>query len=211
MSLSGSGQPSSSSNPSLSSGSFGHLSSSSRMPSLSLSGSGQPSSSSKPSLSSGSFGHLSVGVGDAVLVVVGIGAAVLVLEAVLVLGLVGHLSTVSRMPSWSRSPGAGGTSHLPTRQPVGGAGVVVGDCDVLAGAEVVALVELARGELDVRLGQGQLARRALVGAVVARLLGDGAHLAHVRSRAAGRRSRRPSGDDARRQARGRANDAWQAA
>src|SRR6266567_4077453 len=59
LSLSGSGQPSSSSNPSLSSGSFGHRSSTSRMPSLSLSGSGQPSSSSNPSKSSGSSGHLS--------------------------------------------------------------------------------------------------------------------------------------------------------
>src|SRR3954463_11015466 len=59
LSLSGSGQPSLSSKPSLSSGSFGHLSATSRMPSLSLSGSGQPSSSSKPSLSSGSSGHLS--------------------------------------------------------------------------------------------------------------------------------------------------------
>ena len=110
------GQPSLSAGP----GSFGHLSSASRTPSLSLSGSGQPSSSSKPSLSSGSFGHLSPWrrrcrpcrcrgrgsrrrpgsrpcpraragtcrrVGDAVLVVVGIGAAVVVLEAVLVLGL----------------------------------------------------------------------------------------------------------------------------
>ena len=53
-----------------------------------MSGSGQPSSSSKPSLSSGSFGALVLIVGDAVLVVVGIGAAVVVLEAVLVLGLV---------------------------------------------------------------------------------------------------------------------------
>src|SRR5215831_13386815 len=59
LSLSGSGQPSSSSNPSLSSGSFGHLSLVSGIPSLSLSRSGQPSSSSNPSLSSGSFGHLS--------------------------------------------------------------------------------------------------------------------------------------------------------
>src|ERR1700690_4010419 len=58
-SLSGSGQPSSSWNPSLSSGSLGHLSSASGMPSWSLSRSGQPSSSSKPSLSSGSLGHLS--------------------------------------------------------------------------------------------------------------------------------------------------------
>src|SRR6478736_1590510 len=59
LSLSGSGQPSASSNPSLSSGSLGHLSVLSGMPSLSLSGSGQPSASSKPSLSSGSVGHLS--------------------------------------------------------------------------------------------------------------------------------------------------------
>src|SRR5947207_6381434 len=54
-----SGQPSSSWNPFLVSGSFGHLSFSSRMPSRSLSGSGQPSSSSKSSKSSGSSGHLS--------------------------------------------------------------------------------------------------------------------------------------------------------
>src|SRR3954447_20279789 len=60
LSLSGSGQPSASSNPSLSSGSLGHLSVLSGMPSVSLSGSGQPSSSWNPSLSSGSFGHLSV-------------------------------------------------------------------------------------------------------------------------------------------------------
>src|SRR6185312_6044654 len=60
LSLSGSGQPSASSNPTLSSGSLGHLSTLSRIPSLSLSGSGQPSASSKPSLSSGSVGHLSV-------------------------------------------------------------------------------------------------------------------------------------------------------
>src|SRR5450432_1774124 len=59
LSLSGSGQPSASSKPSLSSGSFGHRSSTSRMPSPSLSGSGQPSSSWKPSKSSGSSGHLS--------------------------------------------------------------------------------------------------------------------------------------------------------
>src|SRR6185369_16149481 len=51
LSLSVSGQPSSSSNPSLSSGTIGHRSSLSRMPSLSLSGSGQPSSSSNRSKS----------------------------------------------------------------------------------------------------------------------------------------------------------------
>src|SRR6185436_13804863 len=58
-SLSGSGQPSSSSKPSLSSASFGHLSSLSLIPSASLSRSGQPSSSSNLSKSSGSSGHLS--------------------------------------------------------------------------------------------------------------------------------------------------------
>src|SRR5204862_5851689 len=54
-----SGQPSSSWKPFLVSGSFGHLSSTSGIPSRSLSGSGQPSSSSKSSKSSGSSGHLS--------------------------------------------------------------------------------------------------------------------------------------------------------
>ena len=88
LSLSGSGQPSSSSKPSLSSGSFGQLSKSSGMPSPSLSGSGQPSSSSKPSRSSGSSGHLSTLVGDAVAVAVLVGrrAAVVRLLALAVLG-----------------------------------------------------------------------------------------------------------------------------
>jgi len=45
--------------PFLFSGSFGHLSAASAMPSLSLSGSGQPSSSLKPSLSSASVGQAS--------------------------------------------------------------------------------------------------------------------------------------------------------
>ena len=57
------------------------------MPSPSLSGSGQPSSSWKPSLSSASFGHLSAASGMPSLSLSGIGAAVVVLEAVLVLGL----------------------------------------------------------------------------------------------------------------------------
>ena len=74
------------------------------MPSPSLSGSGQPSSSWKPSRSSGSLGHLSLRVGDAVAVVVGVGAAVVVLEAVLVLGLVaGTDPDASGMPSPSLS------------------------------------------------------------------------------------------------------------
>ena len=97
LSLSGSGQPSSSSKPSLSSGSSGHLSTRSGMPSPSRSRSsesGQPSSSSKPFLVSGSFGHLSSLVEDAVVIVVGIGAAVLVLEVVEVFRLVGALVDV---------------------------------------------------------------------------------------------------------------------
>src|SRR5688572_6132769 len=57
LSLSKSGQPSPSSNSSLSSGTSLHLSSPSLTPSLSLSSSGQPSVSSKPSLSSGCLRH----------------------------------------------------------------------------------------------------------------------------------------------------------
>src|SRR5690242_20839855 len=57
LSLSGSGQPSSSSKESRSSGSLGQRSSTSRIPSWSLSGSGQPSSSWTPSRSSGSSGQ----------------------------------------------------------------------------------------------------------------------------------------------------------
>ena len=70
LSLSGSGQPSSSWNSSKSSASFGHLSLTSGMPSPSLSGSGQPSSSWKPSRSSGWSGHLSSRVVDAVVVAI---------------------------------------------------------------------------------------------------------------------------------------------
>jgi len=66
------------------------------MPSPSLSRSGQPSSSWKPSLSSGSFGHLVDGVRDAVAIVVEIRAAILVLEAVLVLRLIRALVEIVR-------------------------------------------------------------------------------------------------------------------
>jgi hypothetical protein len=117
------------------------------------------------------------GVGNAVPVVVGIGAAVRVLEAVLVLGIVRALVDRVEDAVVIAVPGDVALAH---RQPVGGAGVAVGDLDVVAGPEVVPLIELARGELDVGLGQGELARRAAVGAVVARLLGDHPHLAHVR-------------------------------
>jgi hypothetical protein len=58
-SLSSSGQPSSSSKPSKSSDSVGHLSTASARWSLSLSSSGQPLPSSKPSRSSGTFGQSS--------------------------------------------------------------------------------------------------------------------------------------------------------
>src|SRR5689334_8993297 len=103
-SLSGSGQPSSSSKPSLSSGSFGHLSLTSGMPSLSLSGSGQPSSSSKPSLSSGSLGHLSRLSRMPSLSLSGSGQPSSSSKPSLSSGSSGHLSTSSLMPSPSRSP-----------------------------------------------------------------------------------------------------------
>ena len=86
LSLSGSGQPSSSSKLSLSSGTSGHLSALSTMPSLSLSSSGQPSASSKPSLSSATSGQWSTLSAMPSSVVVVVGAAIRVLEAVLVFG-----------------------------------------------------------------------------------------------------------------------------
>src|SRR5262245_32783567 len=63
LSLSRSGQPSSSWKPSLSSGQSGHLSISSATPSASLSASGQPSPSSKPSVSSSAIGQESTASG----------------------------------------------------------------------------------------------------------------------------------------------------
>src|SRR5450432_594993 len=99
LSLSGSGQPSASSNPSLSSGSFGHLSTASRIPSVSLSGSGQPSASSNPSLSSGSFGHLSTASRIPSLSLSGSGQPSASSNPSLSSGSSGHLSTLSRMPS----------------------------------------------------------------------------------------------------------------
>src|SRR5665213_1292236 len=112
LSLSGSGQPSASSNPSLSSGWSGHLSALSGMPSASLSGSGQPSASSNPSLSSGSLGHLSATSGTPSVSLSGSGQPSASSNPSLSSGWSGHLSTLSRMPSCSRSPGAGGALHL---------------------------------------------------------------------------------------------------
>ena len=89
-SLSRSGQPSPSSKPSMSSARAGTASTASGMPSPSESRlvAGQPSCGYGGLPSSGSFGHLSCEIRDAVLVVVEVGAAVVVLEAVDVLGLV---------------------------------------------------------------------------------------------------------------------------
>src|SRR5262245_56085210 len=102
-SLSGSGQPSSSWKPSLSSGSFGHLSSASGMPSPSLSRSGQPSASWKPSLSSGSFGHLSSLSGMPSLSLSRSGQPSASSKPSLSSGSFGHLSAAPLMPSWSGS------------------------------------------------------------------------------------------------------------
>src|SRR5262245_51666227 len=115
LSLSESGQPSSSSNPSLSSGSFGHLSSVSRMPSLSLSGSGQPSSSSNPSLSSGSLGHLSALSRMPSLSLSGSGQPSWSWKPSLSSGSVGHLSVCSGLPapSVSMTLGTGGGLQRP--------------------------------------------------------------------------------------------------
>ena len=90
LSLSMSGQPSSSSKPSLSSGSLGHWSLSSLTPSESLSCSGQPKFVGRAGLGRA----LVRGVQQAVAVVVDLGAAVVVLEAVHVLGLAGALVQV---------------------------------------------------------------------------------------------------------------------
>src|SRR5450631_709427 len=128
-------------------------------------------------------------VGDAVLVVVGIGAAVGVLEPVLVLGLRRALVGLVR-DAVAVGVERHGRRHalVPRRQVIGLARVVIGDVQVVARPEVIPLGQLPFGELDVRIGQGQFPWRALVGAVVARLLGDGAHLAdavlHLRTGAA---------------------------
>src|ERR1700743_2397148 len=107
LSLSGSGQPSSSSKPSVSSGSSGHLSTLSAMPSPSRSvssASGQPSSSSKPFLVSGSFGHLSSLSRMPSRSLSGSGQPSSSSKSSKSSGSSGHLSTSSLMPSPSRSP-----------------------------------------------------------------------------------------------------------
>src|SRR5450432_1529399 len=115
-----------------------------------------------------------------VLVVVGIGAAVGVLEPVLVLRLVRALvDIVENAVVIAVARGGRRRALVARRQAESRARVAVGDLDVVARAEVVALIQLSLGELDVRLRQGQLARRALVGAIVPRLLGDAAHLVDV--------------------------------
>src|SRR6266404_3783343 len=103
-----SGQPSSSRNPLNTSGSLGHLSAASRMPSPSLSGSGQPSSSSKPSLSSGSLGHLSALSRMPSLSLSGSGQPSSSWKPSLSSGSVGHLSSLSGIPSPSVSSALGG-------------------------------------------------------------------------------------------------------
>src|SRR3954471_19951505 len=50
--------------------------------------------------------------------------------------------------------------------------VVLGDGDLALGGKVLAGVELGDGELEMRLGHHQFARRAFVGAVGARLADD---------------------------------------
>src|SRR5689334_16161764 len=131
LSLSVSGQPSSSSNPSLSSGSIGHWSSLSRMPlsvTSPLSVSGQPSSSSRPSLFSGSFGHLSSSSRMPSLSLSGSGQPSSSSNRSKSSGSSGHLSTSSLRPSPSRSPMFGsktipimprrfGLAPLPGRRP----------------------------------------------------------------------------------------------
>src|SRR6185295_4757891 len=137
-------------------------------------------------------------VGDAVLVVVLVGAAVLVLEPILVLGIVGTLVDV--VEDAVVVAVAGRPGRAAKREVVRLAGVAVGDAHVIAGAEVIALIELVRGELDVCLRQRELARGALVRAAVPRFLGDRAHLAHVGLELhAGAAPRRPRDDEHRQQ------------
>src|SRR4051812_37595463 len=114
---------------------------------------------------------LVLNVEDAVLVIVLVRTAVLVLEAVPVFRIVGTLVDVVEdavVVAIARRLG-----RATQGQVVGLARVAVGDAHVIAGAEIVALIQLVRRELDVSLGQRQLARRALVRAPVARFLGDG--------------------------------------
>jgi hypothetical protein len=112
-------------------------------------------------------------VEEPVVVIVGIGAAVLVLEAVLVLGIVGAgVDLVGDAVAVAIS-GLGRRRRrvalLLGAELERAARVVLGEADLALGREVLTGVELGVGELEVRLGHGQLVRRALVGAVLARL------------------------------------------
>ena len=97
-------------------------------------------------------------------------------------GSSGHLSTSSRMPSPSRSPASARAGaalarrHADTRRARSRSATAR---DRGRGSSRPGRAR-ATANSTLRLGQRQLARRALVGAVVARLLGDRAHLAHVR-------------------------------
>src|SRR5678815_4542307 len=107
LSLSGSGQPSSSWKLSKSSGSSGHLSRLSGMPSPSrsfFSPSGQPPTSSIPSSSSGMSGHLSSTSAMPSRSLSGSGQPSSSSNPSKSSGSSGHLSTSSLMPSPSRSP-----------------------------------------------------------------------------------------------------------
>src|SRR5665213_320706 len=119
-------------------------------------------------------------VGDAVGVVIGIRAAVGVFEPVLVLWLVrAFVDVVEDAVVITVARGGRRVALVARRHAIGLAGVAVGHLHVVARPEIVALIQLALGELDVGLRQRQLTRRALVGAVVAGLLGDAAHLVDV--------------------------------
>src|SRR5665213_655196 len=119
-------------------------------------------------------------VRDAVFVVIGIRAAVGVFEPVLVLWLVrAFVDVVEDAVVITVARGGRRVALVARRHAIGLAGVAVGHLHVVARPEVVALIQLALGELDVGLRQRQLTRRALVGAVVAGLLGDAAHLVDV--------------------------------
>src|SRR5678816_4915452 len=122
LSLSGSGQPSSSSKPSLSSGSSGHLSTRSGIPSPSRSRSswsGQPSWSSNPFLVSGSLGHLSSLSRMPSRSLSGSGQPSSSSKSSRSSGSSGHLSTSSLMPSPSRSP-MFGSNTMPMNARVAG-------------------------------------------------------------------------------------------
>src|SRR5262249_47479612 len=110
-------------------------------------------------LGPGLVGAFVVLVQDAVFVVVGIGAAVLVLEAVFVLGLGGALVAAVRD---AVTVGVAVAQHdhrrvalLARRAGQGRARVLVRDAQMLAGPEIVALVQLGGRKLDVGFGQRQ--------------------------------------------------------